>query len=135
MALEHSEVAVQQTNGAARTQDTIEVHNPATGEVIAEVPNASAEEVAAAAIRGRRAQPAWEAAGFSARADVLYGLRYWVVQNRERILDAIVAENGKTREDAMLAEILYLCDSLGFWAKNAPRSTSPTRRSGRTRRS
>ena len=87
--------------------------------MIAEVPNTSAEEVAAAAIRGRRAQPAWEALGFEGRADVMYALRYWVVQNRERMLDAIVAENGKTREDAMLAEVWYLCDSLGFWAKNA----------------
>jgi acyl-CoA reductase-like NAD-dependent aldehyde dehydrogenase len=119
MALEHSELSVQQTNGAARGQDTFEVHNPATGELIAEFPNTSAEEVAAAAIRGRRVQPAWHAAGFAARADVLYSLRYWVIQNRERILDAIVAENGKTREDALLAEIWYLCDALGFWAKNA----------------
>ncbi len=119
MALEHSELTVQQTNGAARAQDTIEVHNPATGDLIAEVPNTSAEDVAAAAARGRRAQPAWEAAGYKARADVMYALRYWVMQNRERILDAIVAENGKTREDAMLAEVWYLCDSLGFWAKNA----------------
>jgi acyl-CoA reductase-like NAD-dependent aldehyde dehydrogenase len=119
MALEHSELTVEQTNGAARAQDTIEVHNPATGELIAGVPNTSDPEVAAAAIRGRRAQPAWEAIGFKARADVMYALRYWVMQNRERILDAIVAENGKTREDAMLAEVWYLCDSLGFWAKNA----------------
>jgi acyl-CoA reductase-like NAD-dependent aldehyde dehydrogenase len=119
MALEHQELTTAQTNGAARAGDTISVLNPATGQVIAEVPNTSAKEVAAAAIRGRRAQPAWEAAGFAARADVLYALRYWVIQNRERILDAIVSENGKTREDAMLAEIWYLCDALGFWAKNA----------------
>src|SRR5689334_6826065 len=105
MALEHSELTVQQTNGAARAQDTIAVHNPATGALIAEVPSTSAEDVAAAAIRGRRAQPAWEAAGYKARGDVMYALRYWVMQNRDRILDAIVSENGKTREDAMLAEI------------------------------
>ena len=29
------------------------------------------------------------------------------------------AENGKTREDALLAELYYLADSLGFWAKRA----------------
>ena len=31
----------------------------------------------------------------------------------------LVKENGKTREDALLAEIFYVCDALGFWAKNA----------------
>ena len=30
-----------------------------------------------------------------------------------------MSENGKTREDALLAEMFYVCDALGFWAKNA----------------
>ena len=57
MALEHSEVAVQQTNGAARTQDTIGVENPATGEVIAVVENDEREQVQALVSRAR-ARPA-----------------------------------------------------------------------------
>ena len=35
------------------------------------------------------------------------------------MLDVLVKENGKTREDALLAEMFYVCDALGFWAKNA----------------
>ena len=49
----------------------------------------------------------------------MYALRHWIVQNRDRVLDVLVKENGKTREDALLAEIFYVCDALGFWAKNA----------------
>jgi acyl-CoA reductase-like NAD-dependent aldehyde dehydrogenase len=37
------------------------------------------------------------------------------------VLDLLVKENGKTREDALLAELFYICDALGFWAKHAPR--------------
>src|SRR4029450_185415 len=35
--------------------------------------------------------------------------------------DLVVKENGKTREDALLAELFYVCDALGFWAKQAPK--------------
>ena len=35
------------------------------------------------------------------------------------MIDALVEENGKTREDALLAELFYVCDALGFWAKKA----------------
>ena len=36
------------------------------------------------------------------------------------MIDLLVKENGKTREDALLAELFYVCDALGFWAKKAP---------------
>ena len=60
---------MQQTNGAARRAATrSRSSNPATGELIAEVPNHERRRAsAAAAIRGRRAQPAWEAAGYATR--------------------------------------------------------------------
>ena len=48
-------------------------------------------------------------------------LRHWIVENRNRVIDMLVKENGKTREDALLAELLYVCDALGFWAKKAPK--------------
>ena len=50
----------------------------------------------------------------------MFELRHWLVQNRDRVIDLLVKENGKTREDALLAELFYVCDALGFWAKNAP---------------
>jgi acyl-CoA reductase-like NAD-dependent aldehyde dehydrogenase len=100
-------------------RETIEVENPATGETIATVENMSAERVRQLVERARAAQPAWEAAGFDARARLMLRLRQWMVANRASLVDAVVAENGKTREDAMLAELFYMADSLGFWAKNA----------------
>ena len=46
----------------------IPVENPATGETIATVPDLGTEAVAEMVARARAAQPAWEAAGFEARA-------------------------------------------------------------------
>ena len=85
--------------------------------------------------RARAAQPAWEALGFEGRGRILRRMQKWTLDNSERIIATIVAENGKTYEDAQLAEISYAASAFGFWAKNAPEV--PRRREGprRPRRS
>src|SRR5215213_3957040 len=98
----------------------ITVENPATGEVIARVPTVSPEELRRMAERGRAAQPAWEALGFEGRGRILRRAQKWVVDNVERVAQTIVAESGKTYEDALLAEVAYASNAFGFWAKHAP---------------
>ena len=100
---------------------SIDVENPATGETIATIPAVAPEEVAALVERGRAAQPGWEALGFEGRGRVLRRAQKWVIDNAERIIRTIVTENGKTYEDAQLAEVSYAAAAFGFWAKNAPK--------------
>ena len=111
--------AAKQNGGGADTQ--IPVENPATGQVIAHVPDMGADEVKALVEAARAAQPAWAAMNFDARAKVFYRARKWLVDNRDRVARTIVEETGKTREDAMLAEVLFIADSFGYWAKSAPK--------------
>ncbi len=106
-------------NGAPVAADVIPVENPATGEIVATVPNLSAEAVAEMAARGRAAQPEWEAYGFEGRGRVLRRAQKWVMDNTEQIVETIVSETGKTYEDAQLAEIGYAGAAFGFWAKEA----------------
>jgi len=108
--------ATTSTNG----DGGIRVENPATGDVIGTVPNRSADEVAEIVARARAAQPAWDALGFAGRARILRRAQKWVVDNSERLIETIVSETGKTYEDAQLAEISYVANSFGFWAKHAP---------------
>ncbi|HTY97255.1 MAG TPA: aldehyde dehydrogenase family protein [Solirubrobacteraceae bacterium] len=107
-------------NGASAVTDGIPVENPATGEIVATVPNLGPEAVAEMAARGRAAQPEWEAYGFEGRGRVLRRAQKWVMDNTERIVETIVSETGKTYEDATLAEIGYAGAAFGFWAKEAP---------------
>jgi acyl-CoA reductase-like NAD-dependent aldehyde dehydrogenase len=100
--------------------EEIAVENPATGEIVRSVPIMSADQVRALAERGRAAQPAWEALGFEGRARVLRRAQKWVVEHQEQLIETIVSETGKTHEDALLAEIGYVSNAFGFWAKNAP---------------
>jgi acyl-CoA reductase-like NAD-dependent aldehyde dehydrogenase len=98
----------------------IAVENPATGEVIAHVPDLGPEQVAELARAARAAQPAWESLGFEGRGRVLRRAQKWVVDNSERLIETIVSETGKAYEDALIAEVMYAANAFGFWAKHAP---------------
>src|SRR3954471_2822090 len=113
--------ATTAANGApaAATQDD-PVENPATGEVIAHVPDTTPEQVAEMARKGRAAQPAWEALGFEGRGRILKRMQKWVLDHADEIVGVIRSETGKTYEDALIAEISYGGAAFGFWAKNAP---------------
>ncbi|HEX6714360.1 MAG TPA: aldehyde dehydrogenase family protein [Thermoleophilaceae bacterium] len=111
--------SVQLNGGDAGAQ--IPVENPATGQTIGHVPDMDAAAVKHMVEGARAAQPAWAELGFEARAKVFYRARKWLVDNRERVARTIIDETGKTREDAMLAEVLFIADSFGYWAKSAPK--------------
>jgi acyl-CoA reductase-like NAD-dependent aldehyde dehydrogenase len=98
---------------------TISVENPATGETIREVPAVAPEEVAELVARARAAQPAWEALGYEGRGRILRRIRKWLVDRAEQVADTIVAETGKSREDALLVEVAYTANALGFWPRKA----------------
>ena len=120
MATVDQQATTASTNGGGNGQ-TIPVDNPATGQTITHVPDLTADQIAELVARARAAQPAWAATSFDDRAALMYELRSWLIANRNRVIQTIVDETGKTREDAQLAELMFVADSLGFWAKKAPK--------------
>src|SRR3954454_10725521 len=99
--------------------DDITVRNPATGAVVATVPAAGPDEVAAMVERARAAQPSWEAGGFEAGAQGLRRAQQWVARQGERIARTIVEETGKAYEDAHVVEVGYTALMLRYWAGHA----------------
>jgi acyl-CoA reductase-like NAD-dependent aldehyde dehydrogenase len=92
------------TNGTATAAGDIAVENPATGEVIAHVPDMTAEQVAELAARGARRAAGWEALGFEGRGRILRRAQKWVVDNSDRVIETIVSEGpARTYEDTLLA--------------------------------
>jgi acyl-CoA reductase-like NAD-dependent aldehyde dehydrogenase len=98
----------------------IEVENPATGEVLAKVPELGADEVGALVEAARAAQPGWEALGFDGRAEVLLAARRWLVDNGERVVQTISGETGRPADESQFAELSYGISALEFWARSAP---------------
>ncbi len=120
MATVEEHVAQEIHTDAAPGGGEIPVENPATGEIIASVPDLGPEAVAEMAALARAAQPEWEAYGFEGRGRVLSRAQKWVMDNAENIVATICSETGKTYEDAQLAEIGYAGNAFGFWAREAP---------------
>jgi acyl-CoA reductase-like NAD-dependent aldehyde dehydrogenase len=67
--------------------NTLAVHNPATGELITDLPADDAASVAAKAQRARAAQPAWAAAPLAGRKACITRFRAGIVRD----LDALAA--------------------------------------------
>jgi malonate-semialdehyde dehydrogenase (acetylating) / methylmalonate-semialdehyde dehydrogenase len=89
------------------------VHNPATGEVIAEVGFATAEEVDHAVATAKAAFVEWRATPLSRRAEVMFRFRELIVKNQEKIAEILTRENGKTTADA-LGEIARGLENVEF---------------------
>ncbi len=116
-----TEEAVEQVaSGNGHTgHETFAVENPATGEVIAQVPIVGADELREMARKARAAQPAWEALGFEGRSRVLRRMARWLLDHQDEVIEVIRSETGKTYEDAQLAEVSYGAAAFNFWADNA----------------
>ena len=78
----------------------VNVFNPSTGEIIAEVPIATAEETREAIATAKEAFPAWRDLSVAKRAEVLIRFRNLLTENMDELLNIICTESGKTLEDA-----------------------------------
>ena len=77
-----------------------DVFNPATGEVQAKCPLASAEEVRAAVENAKAAQPAWAAQNPQRRARVMMEFVRLLHRDMDKLAEALSREHGKTLPDA-----------------------------------
>ncbi len=100
----------------------LEVENPATGAIIASVPKGSAEDADQAVMAAYRAQPAWEAMPPASRGQLLKDLARLILQDRERLAQIIIAEQGKPLQEAR-GEVESAALYLTYAAEEARRIT------------
>jgi len=79
---------------------TASVIAPFTGEVLHELPLSNASDVVDATAAARVAQRAWRDAGFAHRRAVLLKAHDLLLADRERLMDVLQSETGKTRGQA-----------------------------------
>lgn len=102
----------------------LKIHNPATGALIAEVPEANAELVAERARAARAAQPAWAALPFEARLQVMQRFRVAVAAEVESLAATLTAEVGKPIRQAR-NEINGLLGRIDFFLLQAQATLAP----------
>jgi succinate-semialdehyde dehydrogenase/glutarate-semialdehyde dehydrogenase len=84
----------------ADSGNTIDVTDPATGEVIGTVPNCGAAETRRAIEAAQAAYPAWRAKTAAERADALRRLAALIEQNKEELAMLLTVEQGKPLAEA-----------------------------------
>ncbi|KLU62542.1 methylmalonate semialdehyde dehydrogenase [Peptococcaceae bacterium CEB3] len=92
-----------------------EVYNPATEEVLAEVPFSGRAEVDAAVQAAAEAFPAWSATPVVERARVMFRFQHLLWEHRDELARSITTENGKNMNEAG-AEVLRGIEMVEFAA-------------------
>ena len=99
---------------------TFPVHNPATGEVVADVPRLGAAETRRAIEAAQRALPAWKARPARERARILRRLAGLMDERRDELATLMVTEQGKPLVEA-LAEVDYALSFYEWFGEEAKR--------------
>jgi len=81
-------------------QETEPVYDPATGEVVAETPLSTAEDVDRAVQKAKEAFPSWAATPVTERTRILFRFKMLLEENFEELRDLVTLENGKDKNDA-----------------------------------
>ena len=108
---------------------TIEVRNPANGQITGAVESTPLEGFADLAGRARAAQKLWQKTSFPDRAKVIARFHDLVLSRSETILDTIQSETGKSRRDA-LAELVTVAGTARYYLAHGERALSPRKKRG-----
>ncbi len=107
----------------AAARDGFTVEDPATGLVLATVADAGPDDATRAVAAAADAFPGWRRTAPRHRSDVLRRAFDLMGERREALADLIVAENGKSRADA-LAEVTYAAEFFRWFSEEAVRDES-----------
>ena len=81
--------------------ETLKSYNPATGEVVGEVPVTPASDIPSVVARARAAQPAWEALGLEGRAELLRKTGEIFAERAEAHGELMTKEMGKPLKEGI----------------------------------
>lgn len=122
------ELVTRLTQGVVGSGKTA-CHTPFTGEKLADLPEATAEDVESAFARARQAQREWQHWPVRRRAAVLLRFHDLVLKRQDEVLDLIQLETGKARLHAH-EEVLAVCIAARHYGRKGPSYLAPKRRQG-----
>ncbi|MGZ4163206.1 MAG: aldehyde dehydrogenase family protein, partial [Tumebacillaceae bacterium] len=93
--------------------------NPATGDVLADVYDATPEQIQEAMQRARQASVQWQRTPLAERLRLMRLLREYLVDHAESISQDIARSTGKVAIEALIHEVFTVADAIHFYEKNA----------------
>ncbi|AEE97872.1 CoA-acylating methylmalonate-semialdehyde dehydrogenase [Mahella australiensis] len=97
----------------SKTTKYMDVHNPSTGQVIAQTPCCTVEEVNMAVEAAKEAFVSWSQTPVMKRAQVIFKFRDILESHIDELTDIIAHENGKVWEEAK-GEVLKIKEPIEF---------------------
>ncbi|MFM1651328.1 NAD-dependent succinate-semialdehyde dehydrogenase [Brevibacillus sp. B_LB10_24] len=104
----------------ASSQAAADVTNPATGEVVDQVPYAGRAEARAAVEAAHAAFPGWSRLSAEERAEYLRKIYRLIVEHADHLAEVMTLEQGKPFEEAR-GEVLWGADFMLWYAEEARR--------------
>jgi len=99
----------------------IETFDPRSDTLLAVVPDLDETAVRAAIARARAVSGSWSALTYRERTRHLLTVRDRLLDRAEEIVEVICAETGKQRAEAVTTELMAVCETIGWYAKNGAR--------------
>ena len=84
----------------SKTSSWIDLHDPATNNLVTRVPQSTTEELKAAVESAKKAFPAWRAMSLLAKQQIMFKFTALIRENWDRLAASITLEQGKTFADA-----------------------------------
>ncbi len=97
----------------SKTAKYMDCYNPSTGEVIAQAPQCTADEVEAAVAAAQAAFPAWADTPPNKRVQVLFRMKALLDQHLDELTRMVATENGKVWDEAM-GDVLKVTEVVEF---------------------
>lgn len=102
-------------------EETFEVHNPATGALVAKVAKSGKKETEAAINAASEAFPAWRRMPAKQRAEILQRWYLLIMENQQSLAEIMVSEQGKPLKEA-LGEVVYAASFIQWFSEQAKRA-------------
>jgi acyl-CoA reductase-like NAD-dependent aldehyde dehydrogenase len=107
--------------------ETIPSIDPASGKILAHLEKTAPAALTEILARARVAQSAWCAVAIEKRCAQLRVLRDSMMASRDALADAVVAESGKPRVEALFADLFVALDTAQYFSKQGARLLRPER--------
>lgn len=106
-------------------EDKVVSKNPATGEVLGEVPIMGEEEVRQVVEKAREAQREWAKRSPSERAETMRSLKQQILKRKDEIVKVLSSETGKPPIEALTGEIFTVLEALDYAIRKGPGLLKP----------
>ena len=93
--------------------------SPLTGETLGYSPQHSLQELQLSIKTARKAQEDWAAFSIKKRCDYIRAVQDFLVEKADELAQVISSDNGKTRIDALLAEVIPATMAVSYYTRQA----------------